>query len=543
MRYILSMTRGFRGPIATGTLAGLIRVIAGLIFVAASKRAVDIATGQIQGSLTVCVVALAAALIVELVCATVSTRVSDLSEAAMKNALQERLFRRLLASRWTGREVFHSGNMLSRLTEDCRVAAECLCRSVPAVFIAVFQLLGAFIFLWYFSPTLAVTLLLLFPAFIFSGKVFYRKVRRLTVRLRATESRIQEIMQESLQHRILLLTCRQTLRTVEAIAALHRSRYRIIRRRTNITANSRTAILGGFEAGYLTAFLWGIYGLRGGTVSFGLMTAYLQLAGQIQRPMAELARLLPGLVQTHTAFSRLAEIERIPTEEEVPEQEENAPCAPAGIVFRDVTFTYPGSERPVFSHFSHTFAPGSHTAVTGATGVGKSTLLRLMLALLKPQEGEIELTICGAGETSVVQVSPATRRRIIYVPQGNSLLSGTIRRNLLIGNPAASESDIKEALHAAAADFVYDLPAGLDTLCGEHGHGLSEGQAQRIAIARGLLRPGSVLLLDEISASLDESTEKLLMERMKDARGKHTVIFVTHRAGVIPYCDTRLCLE
>lgn len=540
IRYALRITRGFRGQIAVSSLAGIVRVITGLIFVAMSKRAVDIATGIREGDLAVCVAVLAGALMIELILTSVASRTTDLSEASMKNTLQQRLFDRILIADWNGREVFHSGDMLSRLTDDCRVVAECLCRTIPTAVTAIVQFLGAFIFLWYFSPALAITLLLLFPAFIFAGKVFYRKIRILSRRIRSTESRLQSIMQESIQHRILLLTCRHTLRMTEAIASLHRSRYRLIRRRTTLTSNSRTAVLAGFECGYLAAFLWGIAGLRNGTVSFGLMTAYLQLAGMIQRPMAELARLLPGLIQTHTAFSRLADIERLPAEAEPPaaELEENQPVA--GIVFREVTFAYPGSARPVFSRFSHTFAPGSRTAVMGPTGAGKSTLLRLMLALLKPQEGEIELCEDRHGKLISFPVSASTRGRIIYVPQGNSLLSGTIRRNLLMGDPEATEEALRAALHTAAADFVYDLKNGLDTLCGEHGEGLSEGQAQRIAIARGLLRRGSILLLDEISSSLDEATERLLMERLCESSGKHTVVFVTHRAGIVPYCDSML---
>lgn len=542
MKYAINLTRGFRGRIAISAIAGLIRVLTGFGFVALSKHAVDIATGISDGNLMLSVGGLIGALIIELMCSATGNRVTDLAEAEMKNRIQKSIFSQMLNAEWNGRESYHSGDVLSRITEDSRVAAECLCRTIPTVIIAVFQFAGAFIFLCYFSPLLAIILTVILPLFIISGKAFFRKTKILTLRIRGIESRLQERMQESLQHRILLLTCRQTARVLDAISALHQARLSIIRRRTKITVYSRTTVIAGFESGYLAAFLWGIIGLRNGTVSFGMMTAYLQLAGQIQRPLAELARLLPGLIQSHTAFSRLDEMENIPKEDSEAETKNTDFTTPAGIMFKDVSFSYPGNGKVVLDKFSHTFKPGSCTAIMGETGIGKSTLLRLILGLLKPQQGEIILFHQEHGNLQETPVSTLSRDKIVYVPQGNSLLSGTIRQNLLIGKPDATEEEMRSALHSAAADFVFDLKYGLETTCGEHGDGLSEGQAQRIAIARVLLRQGTILLLDEISASLDEKTETLLMKRLAEKRDSNTILMVTHRVSVVPYCDDILRL-
>lgn len=543
IKYIYGLTEGFRGRIAFSASAGIVRVVIGLIFVALSKRAVDIATGATVGNLTLCVIGLICAILLELICSALGNRTTDLSEAEMKNIVQERIFRKLMTAAWTGQEKYHSGDVLSRLTEDSRVASECLCRTFPLIIIAIVQLIGAFLFLWYFSPLLAILLIVLLPFFLILGKAFFKRMKLLTRRIRDIESRLQEKMQESLQHRILLITYRHTLQTIEAISALHHSRYATMRRRTDITMYSRTAVFAGFQSGYLAAFLWGIAGLYKGTITFGMMTAYLQLAGQIQRPLAELARLLPGLIHSHTAFSRLSEIEKIPTEDESIVSEIAETTQPKGISLRNVTFTYPGNEQPTFDHFSYAFMPGSKTAIMGETGAGKSTLLRLILALLQPEGGEIGIFPNSGDKEIVMPVSAATRGQIVYVPQGNSLLSGTIRQNLKIAKPDATEEEMKEALHNAAADFVFDLKYGLETTCGEHGDGLSEGQAQRIAIARGLLRPGTILLLDEISASLDEATEKLLMQRLSEKSKSHTILIVTHRPGVLPYCDATLHIK
>ena len=283
------------------------------------------------------------------------------------------------------------------------------------------------------------------------------------------------------------------------------------------------------------AFLWGVIGISHGTVTYGMMTAFLQLVGQIQRPLVEMGSQLPLIIHATASIDRLIELETLPREDE---EEPHLFEGVVGIRMDDVTFSYPDTSRNVLDDFSWDFTPGSRTAIVGPTGVGKSTMIRLMLSLLRPQKGKVMLY----SSSDEAESSPATRCNLVYVPQGNSLFSGTVHDNLLMGNPEASDEQLSSALHIAAADFVFDLPQGLDTQCFESGAGLSEGQAQRVAIARALLRPGSILLLDEFSSALDAETENVLLERLTSSLPDHTMIFITHRDKIIDYCDSVLRL-
>lgn len=270
------------------------------------------------------------------------------------------------------------------------------------------------------------------------------------------------------------------------------------------------------------------------------MTAFLQLVGKVQRPLLDMARLVPAFIKAMTAVDRLLELESLPAE--VSGEEQLRFCPTPDLVLTNVTFGYGGESRSVFRHFSHTFRAGSCTAIMGETGSGKTTLIRLLLALATPDEGRVCLRGISMGSQSneagecEVEVSERTRVNFVYVPQGNTLFSGTVRDNLLMGNPDATDDDLCRVLHTATADFVFHLPQGLDTHLGEQGGGLSEGQAQRLAIARALLRPGSILLLDEATSALDPDTEQRLLANLRqDCQGK-TFIFVTHHPALAEGC-------
>lgn len=271
----------------------------------------------------------------------------------------------------------------------------------------------------------------------------------------------------------------------------------------------------------------------------GVLMAFTQLINRIQRPMLDAARLLPIFVNSMTSCERLMELEELPLE---PEEEPILLDGNVGIRFNDVSYQYTDKGRTIIQHFSHDFQPGSFTAILGETGAGKTTLIRMILALINPSEGTAE-AYSSTLNSQTQPLSPALRSNFSYIPQGNTLFSGTIRENLLMGKPDATEEEMRYALQLAMADFVFTLPNGLDTKCAEQGGGLSEGQAQRIAIARAILHPCKVLLLDEATSALDVETEKKLLENLKQHFHDSTIIFVTHRLAVVDFTSDVIRME
>jgi ABC-type bacteriocin/lantibiotic exporter with double-glycine peptidase domain len=244
--------------------------------------------------------------------------------------------------------------------------------------------------------------------------------------------------------------------------------------------------------------------------------------------------MVPQLVHSTASIDRLDELEKSACEQDSLTHSSRLMSGCLGLRLEKVNFGYVGGDHEVVRNFTHDFIPGSKSAIMGETGKGKTTLFRLLLGFVKPDDGRMLIY----SETEVSSVTDATRSNFVYVPQGNTLMNGSVRYNLQLANPEASEKEMIDALHVACADFVDALPDGIDTEIGERGHGLSEGQAQRIAIARGLLRPGNILLFDEISSSLDEVTEAELYRRLFEAFPQKTMIFVTHRTAVCELCDS-----
>ena len=532
-RWLWSHSVGARGAILVNILLGSLTVGLNLLFIFLCKRLVDIATGVETGSLGPYTVFVLSVVVLRLVVATINVRVENLTNSKMNFIIRKGLYSNLLYAEWLGKEKRHTGDTVNRLESDVSTVTNVIVSDFPQIFTTLVQLVAAIVFLCTMEWRLAALLVLITPLFILFSRIFVRRLREMTRGIRETESEVQSHLQESLQHRMVIQSMENEGRMEDRLDDLQDREYGQIKERTRFNVIARSMVGAAFSFGYIAAFLWGVYGISKGTLTYGVMTAFLQLVGQVQRPLVNLTRQIPSLIYSSTSIDRLMEMEDAP---KVVAGDPVRLAGPAGIRVENLDYRYPDGKRMILKDLTFDFPPLSRTAIVGETGVGKSTLIRLMLALLKPVGGRVVLY----DEAQEVSASAATRCNLVYVAQGNTLFSGSVRENLRMGNPDATEDEMKAALETAVADFVFSLPDGLDTRCGEGGSGLSEGQSQRIAIARGLLRPGSILLLDEFSSSLDPETEQKLMDNLtKKAAGK-TMIFITHRERIAQLCE-RTC--
>ena len=529
IRWLWRVLQGNRRQVAFNAVLGLLGVVCSLLMVWAMQHAIDMASGLLPGSLYWGVGLMALIIAMEFALNISKVWIKNILGVKAQNRMQQQMLDRLLRAEWRGKDRYHSGDIINRLEQDVQTVVTFITETLPNTLSVVTLFIGAFFYLLRMDVWLALITVAILPLFIAVSRFYVTRMRQYTRRVRHSDSQVQSLLTETVQHRMLIKTLEAGDRMVDRLGDTQTELRQHVRQRTKFSIASNLFVNGGFSLGYLVAFLWGAVRLSARTITFGQMTAFLQLVYRIQGPARDLTRLAPAFVSVFTAAERLMELEECPQEQQGESILMPSPC---GVRFRDVTYSYDDDPTPVLSRLSFDFRPGTCTAVLGETGAGKTTLVRLILALLRPTQGSVEVYADHLSQP----VSPLHRCNFVYVPQGNTLLSGTIRDNLLMGCPTATDDDLWRVLHQVCGDFVSTLPQGLSTLCSEAGGGLSEGQAQRIAIARALLRGRSVMLFDEATSALDPDTERQLLQNILSDRQK-TVIFITHRPAVVDYCD------
>ena len=537
IRWYWQQTYGIRARLLTRIATGLIQVGLGLLLVWLSRRFIDVSIWKDDMARDIAVLFAVVALLV--VMRQTVFYLTNITDTLLQNAMRQRLFRLVMGRKmYAGTAALHSGDVCQRLEQDVLAVSTIVTTVLPGMVVTMVQLVCAFLLMHFFDSWLAWSLLLSTPIVIVCAKYLSHKLKQMSLEIRKEESDIQKTIQESVEQSLAIKVLQGESVMRGRLQEKQSRLEKLVRRRVRFTLISRLLLGLSFSFGYFGAFVYGGIQLRNGVVTIGVMTAFLQLVSQIQNPILTLLGMIPQLIHSTASVDRMAEVEHLEQEESLSSTLSQT-NGNIGIRLAGITYSYPDSQKTILDSFTHDFKPGTSTALLGETGRGKTTLLRIISGLAIPQEGTVSLYEANNREITGAEM----RRHIVHVTQGNTLMSGTIRANLLLAKPEATEEELNKALHTAVADFVFHLPQGIDTVIGEHAARLSEGQAQRIAIARGLMKEGKVMLLDEISSALDTETERELLSRLSREYPGRTIVCVTHRPEAAKACGEILTLK
>ena len=525
--WLHQIVRPYRGRILLSAVIDLFGMGLSLVAIYLSKYAIDIATGAAEGRLWEAAGMMVGCVLLSMAAGMSATWVSEQTRMKLTIDLQMQLSDRLMMSAWKDSSRWHTGDLLTRLGSDVSEVVSMLVYTFPSVGVISIKLLASFLFLSTLDTSLAWMLLLSTP-FLLLSKLYYKRMRALSKAHKEVGSRIFSLLQENISSRVLIRSLGASAVRRGKLADSQKESYAIGMRQLNLSAYSKGVLQFVFSMGYFTAFLWGLHRLSTDAITFGSMIAFVQLVSRVQGPVLQLISFVPGLIRVRASIDRLEELEA--GETFLPVGNEVYP-RPQRVEYQGVHFGYE-KEDLYRGGLDVVFLPGEPVAIAGPTGVGKTTLVRLLMGLVRPRTGSVRLVADG----QPYDVATLSRKNFVYVPQGNSLFSGSIRDNLLLASPKASEKRLREVLRTACADFVLALPQGLDTRVGESGYGLSEGQAQRLAVARALLQPGKICIFDEVTSALDADTARKLVDNLLREGQDKIQVFVTHDPMLMQHC-------
>ena len=537
-KWMFTYIRRYRAVVGIHILLGILGTALSLLSSVAMKTLIDVVTGFQTGAIFTAAAWMAGMLLGSAGMQALSSRIAAVINIRVQNGIQAEIYDRMLRTDWASLEQFRSGDLLNRLNTDVTSVSGGVTGLLPSFVTAAVQFLGSLIIILCYDPVMALIALIGAPLSVLCSRTLVRRMRSYNRRMKDISSEVMSFHEDSLRN----------LTSIKAFGIMDGFRDRMCAmqgkyRETYLDYN-RFSVIAGFVmsiVGLLVSagcFGWGVYRLWTHAISYGAMMMFLQLTTMLRSAFSSLIGLVPTAVSITTSAGRLMAIADLPEE---PGARETVP-APAlcTVELQDVTFAYPGGE-PVLEHVDFRARPGEVVALTGASGEGKTTMIRLMLGLVRPEHGSVCLT---GADGQCLPVSAATRAAFSYVPQGNTVFAGTIADNLRMVRPEATDAELIAALETACAyDFVRQLPDGIYARTGELGHGLSEGQAQRIAVARAVLRGAPVLLLDEATSALDEATEQRMLENLMHSGRVQTCVLITHRAATAERCPRRYTLR
>lgn len=507
-------------------------------FATASKDVIDVATKETNGVFLTVFGILAGLLVFRLILQIIANYIEVHATSRFEIALKRHIFETLIGKDYLSVAKYHSGELLNRIDSDVSVIVNGTIAILPSAALLLTSIVAAFCVLFNIDKTLAVLILCIGPFVVFGARIYSAKFKLLHKKSQEYSGKTKSFMLEILQNLLVVKSFRNEKIVLDKSQALQEKSYKLRIKQVTMSLFAQVGIFMIFNAGYYFALGYGAYRLSLGALTYGDVMAILALVNQIQMPFKNISSLLPKAFAVSASVERIIELEDLKCEGESGEEidikiyddlEE--------IVFDNATFSY--SDDSVVSGIDMRIKKGQCVVIAGESGAGKSTAIKLLLGIMQPESGRIYLK----GRFDEIGIAKETRPLFAYVPQGNLILSGTIRENVAFGHSDATEEEIVNACKIAQIwDFVETLDSGLDTVLGEKGLGISEGQAQRISIARALLHNAPVLLLDESTSALDSVTEKALLSAIRSMTDK-TCIIVSHKQAAFDICDNVIYIE
>ena len=534
LRWVSRYTYRYRWAVAWYVLLGAVSTLAGLATGLISKRLIDVVTGYDTGAIVWIGVAYVAAQLFHIGLNAVTSRISARVQIRVNQEIRADIFHKILDAEWAGVSRYHSGDLLARSGRDSDAVASSVLGWWPSLIIHLLQFVGAFVLILWYDPTLALMALAGAPITLLGSVFLLRRIRQHNKEMRRIGAEMTAFHSETFQHLQTIKSFGVTDTYFSKLDAVQRKQKDATLKHNlfSVLTSSFSALLGLVVGG--VCFFWSVYRLWQKEITYGDMILFLQLAGMLSTAFGSLVGLVPAAINAATAAGRIMEVTDLPAEDRTPLPQVDALRADPALSLHveGVRFAYPDGAA-VFDAADLQAQAGQIVALVGPSGGGKTTLLRILLGLVNPDEGTA--TVCGADGVTAT-LSPATRGLFAYVPQGNTLFSGTVAENLRLLCPDTTDEAMAEALRLACADFVWALPEGVDTVVGERGAGLSEGQVQRLSIARALLSDAPILLLDEATSALDADTEQQLLHNIVTHHRHRICLVTTHRPSVVEVC-------